>query len=475
MGLSNWLQRQNRPPVLLKLRSSSGLIVMTCSFACFTDTFLYGVIVPVMPFSLQSRTGLDQDRVQYWISLSLAMYGVSLLVFSPVWGYIADRYQNRKIPMLVGLVALLASTAILCLSRNIATLMVGRALQGISAGLTWTVGLALAMDSVDEKDAGKACGWVGVGASIGILLAPLLGGVVFAHGGYYAVFALCFGLLGVDIFLRLAIIEVKAAKRWLTDTTTMPPSDIESKPATPEILTDDDISKSMPSLESSKMPTQPSVTPWGTIINLLRKPRFIAALCGTIVHSTLMTSFDSTLPLLTKDTFGWDSIGGGLIFLPLIMPSFLSPLVGAVCDKYGPKWPATFGFFFATPFLACLRFVTKDTIAHKVLLCCLLTCIGVAIACIFSPLMAEVNWAIETNKEESGIVPVAQAYGLYNVAYSGGSMIGPIMAGLIRDEAGWGTVGWSLAILTFVSAFPQMIWTGGNLKVKFMKESESSA
>ena len=45
-------------------------------------------------------------------------------------------------------------------------------------------------------------------------MGPLLGGAVYAKAGYYAVFAMCFGLIGLDILLRLATIEKKIAAKW---------------------------------------------------------------------------------------------------------------------------------------------------------------------------------------------------------------------------------------------------------------------
>ncbi|KAK3081186.1 hypothetical protein LTR53_020486, partial [Teratosphaeriaceae sp. CCFEE 6253] len=53
--------------------------------------------------------------------------------------------------------------------------------------------------------------------SLAILLAPLLGGVVFAAAGYYAVFAMAFGLIVLDVILRLFMIEKKIAVRWLPE------------------------------------------------------------------------------------------------------------------------------------------------------------------------------------------------------------------------------------------------------------------
>jgi hypothetical protein len=43
---------------------------------------LYGVIVPILPFSLEDRIGVDTDKVQYWVSIALAVFGAALLAGS---------------------------------------------------------------------------------------------------------------------------------------------------------------------------------------------------------------------------------------------------------------------------------------------------------------------------------------------------------------------------------------------------------
>lgn len=374
--------------------------------------------------------------------------------------------------MLIGLVLLTGATVFLCVGKSLALFLIGRALQGISASLTWTVGLALVVDTVDRNHIGKAMGWVGMASSLGILTAPLLGGVVYGKGGYYPVFAMCFGLLTVDIILRLVIIEVKEAKRWLGTTETASGDDPKGVRLEERQISEQGQAQQAQTQTQTQTPNEivkTSQSPIKTLRLLLRKPRLLAALWGTLVQALIQTSFDSTLPLLCHDVFGWDSIGAGLIFLPIILPSFLSPFIGSIGDRYGPKWLATFGFLFASPFLICMRFVSENKIEHKILLCGLLVGVGIALACVFGPLMAEITWAIQDDEDGSGVGPYAQAYGLYNMAFSGGTLLGPIMGGMIRDSAGWGTVGWSMGLVTFVSAIPQLIWTGGPLNVKFRK------
>jgi MFS family permease len=60
-------------------------------------------------------------------------------------------------------------------------------LQGFSAAVVWTVGQALLVDTVGEKEIGQTLGLVSIAMSVAILIAPLLGGVVYQKAGYYAV------------------------------------------------------------------------------------------------------------------------------------------------------------------------------------------------------------------------------------------------------------------------------------------------
>lgn len=138
--------------------------------------FAYGIVVPVFPFALTSRASIDPDSVQSWVSIFLAIYGASMLVFSPFFGWLADRFSSRQIPFLIGLALLGGSTVMLCLGNSIALFAAGRVLQGASAAVVWVVGLALLVDTVGPDDVGAAMGYTGLSLSLAILVAPLLGG-----------------------------------------------------------------------------------------------------------------------------------------------------------------------------------------------------------------------------------------------------------------------------------------------------------
>lgn len=201
-------------PFLLQYRSSTVFIVGTICLAIFTDIFLYGLIVPVIPFSLTDRVGTSEENVQKWTAILLACYNGALFVGSPIAGFYADRTHSRRMPLLLGLVALAASTLLLMLGTSITMLVLGRLLQGLSAAVVWSVGLALLADTMGSK-IGMAMGYVAIAMSMGLLLSPAIGGAVYEGAGYYPVYYVAFGIIFLDVMLRLILVEKKVAKQWL--------------------------------------------------------------------------------------------------------------------------------------------------------------------------------------------------------------------------------------------------------------------
>lgn len=102
-----------------------------------------------------------------------------------------------------------AATALLCVGPSIGLWIVGRMLQGAAAAIFWAVEMALMVETVGKDGIGQAVGYVSMAVSFGPLVEPLLGGVLYQYGGYYAVFGLAFGFIGLDIFLRFMLIREK--------------------------------------------------------------------------------------------------------------------------------------------------------------------------------------------------------------------------------------------------------------------------
>jgi MFS family permease len=498
-----WLRGSDtKPPVLLKLRSSKTFIISTVATAIFTDLFVYGIIVPVLPFALVERADINPGKIQTWISIFLAVYGAALLVSAPICGWFADRSSSRYWPLLLGILALAGSTAMLCVGSSIGVLAAGRVLQGMSAAVVWVVGLALVVDTVGPDEVGQAMGYMGVSMSLAMLVAPLLGGVVFAQAGYYAVFAMAFGLMALDVFLRVVLIERKVAAKWArpdamggTVKKDGPEEGNRNSVASVEMdaitVEKDATTAHLPGQQNERPPLEhttskrsaaeevvpdraPAVVKrWvermPPVIFLLSSRRLLSALWACVMQATLLTAFDSILPLFVKDTFHWSSIGAGLIFLPIVIVSFLGPIVGWLTDKYGPRLFAIAGYTMACPCLILLRLVHKNTMGQKVLLCALLALVGLSLTLVLTPMMAEITYAVEAKvrRHEPGYFgkngAYAQAYSLFNVAWAAGCMIGPLLAGLVNQTNGWGTATLILGCISIFTAIPVAIWTGGSI------------
>lgn len=357
----------------------------------------------------------------------------------------------------------------LCIGTNIGLWITGRLFQGAAAAVVWTVGTALMVDTVGKEGLGQAIGYVSMSLSIGTMAGPLLGGVVYEDGGYYAVFGLAFGLIGIDIFLRLVLIEKKHALRWIApEMRPLAISENQTREKTSLGTTTESPALSdgaQPGTLENKLEAH---NPLGQIRNLLSSYRLIVALWGYFVVSLVLTSFDSVLPLFVQETFNWQQTGQGLIFIPLMVPHLLDPITGFIIDRYprSPRYLTSGAFLFAVPVATLLRLVKENTMHDKIALCALLALLGSCIAVAMTPIVAEVFHAVKEREDKTpGIFgrggAMALAFGLSNMGFAAGSLIGPFFAGFIRQSAGWGTMAWAMGLIAGVSAIPNLLFIGG--------------
>jgi MFS family permease len=386
-------------------------------------------------------------------------------------GYLSDHTKTRRAPFLFGLVALTSATVLLHRGQSIAILTLARALQGVSAAIVWSSGLALLADTVSPSRIGHVMGYMYLAMSLGLLSGPLLGGVLFEHAGYDAVFAAAYGLIGVDLILRLCLVEKKLATRWTT--ARVAADEINNLQQGHELW-----GRTIFNEHSRRMRQEPVEQGEGSnpdpsstvsrrvpsIITLLKSTRFLVSLWASTVFAILLTSLDAVLPLYAKETFNWNSQNAGLLFLAPVVPSLLGPVVGLASDFFGPKWVATSGLLLAIVVEVLFRLVRYNTLNQKVLLVALLTLLGMATDLIVTPIMADITIVVE-RKNRNGRFGAsgayAQAYGLLNFAYAIGALIGPVWGGYVFKIWGLGTMGWTFSLICAATVVPTVIWCGG--------------
>lgn len=106
--------------------------------------------------------------------------------------------------------------------------------------------------------------------------------------------------------------------------------------------------------------------------------------------------------------------------------------------------------------------ITTNTVRDQVLLYVFLFFAGFASVLQMVALMADVHHIVEgLEKQHPGVFGpqggTAQAYGLYNGAWSCGQMLGPLIAGFLVDKHGWSTM---VTVFGVMSAAVAMVYVG---------------
>lgn len=138
------------------------------------------------------------------------------LVCCPIFGYLVDVSRTRQYPFFLGLILLGASMGMLSIAHTVWLFVIARLLQGGATAMVAVAGLALMTDTVEFGNLGQTIGYLGSAITLGFLLGPLLGGLVYNAAGYNAVFAMAFAIIGVDLVMRVAVVEKKVARKWIS-------------------------------------------------------------------------------------------------------------------------------------------------------------------------------------------------------------------------------------------------------------------
>ncbi|KAK2785629.1 hypothetical protein FQN53_007562 [Emmonsiellopsis sp. PD_33] len=422
--------------------------------------------------------------VQEWTSLLLTIFAVALLAGSPICGWWADQTSARQTPFLVGLLLLGGSTLLFALAKTLALLIVARILQGLSGAIVWTVALAMLADRVGTAEIGAHFGTVVAARSIATVAGPLIGGIVYARAGYYMVYITAFIFLGVDVVLRLVMIEAKVARRWDPSIGGLG-GQKEAGAATME----KDESVERGNADSTSTPNEPHRSDaqpakgrlyrfsqhLPPFITMLSSIRLVMALYGCAALAIMLGSFEATVPLFVNSTFNWDSMGAGLVFLAIIIPTFISPLIGWLADKHGTRWYVVAGYILTMVPIILLRVVTQNTMHDKIVFCVLLAFCG-AFAMLFEiPVQIEIVMSVEEKMKENprhyGAEKgaYAQAFAWGNLMYALGLIVGPLWGGYMVEGKGWGVFTLALGVWCGASAVPAAIWTEGSIFKKIAK------
>jgi EmrB/QacA subfamily drug resistance transporter len=135
------------------------------------DASIVNVVLPSIAVDFQVDYALAQ-----WVP---TIYLLAICSFILFYGRLGDIYGYKKV-FLTGLICFAISSLLCGFSHNIWMLIFFRALQGLMIAMQMALGMAIVTAAFPPKERGKAIGIYASGIAVGLMLGPVLGGVI-AH------------------------------------------------------------------------------------------------------------------------------------------------------------------------------------------------------------------------------------------------------------------------------------------------------
>src|SRR5438445_8911266 len=141
-----------------------------------TAMLAFGFVLPFLPLYLKEIGVSPESAVVFWSGALVTSTGVSLAIFSPIWGALADRH-GRKLMVLRAMLIGGLIIAVMGLVQNVGEFLVLRILQGMFTG-TIAAATALVAGIVPRERLAWSMGLLQTSVYVGISAGPVLGGLI---------------------------------------------------------------------------------------------------------------------------------------------------------------------------------------------------------------------------------------------------------------------------------------------------------
>jgi EmrB/QacA subfamily drug resistance transporter len=197
------------PPISAAAKRILPWLVAVGFFMEALDTTILNTAVPAIAHSLKVPP-LDMKAV-------LACYTLSLAVFIPISGWMANRFGTRRV--FASAIGVFTLGSLLCgVSTNIHVLVACRILQGCGGAMMLPVGRLTLVRTFAKSELIRAMSFVAIPGLIGPMLGPVLGGLIIAYFHWSVIFFvnIPIGLIGL-LIVRKLLPNYRAAKNYPLD------------------------------------------------------------------------------------------------------------------------------------------------------------------------------------------------------------------------------------------------------------------
>lgn len=340
------------------------LIVATALFMENVDSTVIATALPVI------ARDLSVDPIG--LKLALTSYLLSLAVFIPISGWMADRFGARTVFRAAIVVFTLGSIA--CgFSTSLGDLVLYRILQGVGGAMMVPVGRLVILRTVPKHELVSALAWLVIPALIGPMIGPPLGGFIATYFSWRWIFW---------INIPIGIIGFVLASKYIEDIRedNVPPLDVTGFILSGVGLSG--IAFGLTTVGQELLPVWLSLTMLGVgavvmyfyvrharrapapllDLKLLNVPTFRASIIGASLFRVGIGALPFLLPLLFQLGFGMSALQSGLLtFAGAAGAMLMRPSVAPILRRFGIKRVLMINTFIATGFVAMCAFFRPDT------------------------------------------------------------------------------------------------------------------
>ncbi|KAK6815743.1 hypothetical protein PG987_016509 [Apiospora arundinis] len=392
-------------------------VVSTVSIVLLGEVFAYGGMIPILPSMLRSA-GAQTDQLQPLSSLVIAIHAATSMACFPAAGLITDRLRARED----------------CAGPSSVTgMLLAKGIQGGSSSLLWVAGLAWCFDVSDSEKKGTVIGLVMSANDVGSLLAPPIGGLIYAALGQSMLCTVSLLVLVLGLGCTLAVSESAekqelGSPRWRQPVSSESDSSGTVGPSAASPANHDQKYVLMPSRHwlLSRVPILRCLTDLSLVVSIL--------VCT--VQAALLGVLDASIPLETQQLFDLNVSSAGLFFVPVGLARLLAgPIGGWLVDHYGSKCVGVAGYsFLVLPLLLFDSVGPTPRRPQLFLYCTLLAFSGVGMGIVSTVSFVEAGKIVQKYHDASPGVfgetaASASLYGLNLMVYSLGMAVGSALAG----------------------------------------------
>ncbi len=151
-------------------------ILFVLSLGLLTGALNFGIASSALPL-FKSIFSVDERLITWILSIFVLSYMIGALFISKM----SDRYGRKRIYIL-NMLILLIGTIIVIFSNSYAMIIIGRIIQGFSAGGIFPMSSAIIGESFPVQKRGTALGVISAFFGFAFILGPFIGGLILQFG-----------------------------------------------------------------------------------------------------------------------------------------------------------------------------------------------------------------------------------------------------------------------------------------------------